>query len=108
MSTSGRSASAGSRCEVQSQRRTRTGFVASLSCVMVLLGKPELHAAAAKAAVGFPLEPHLARLLRAGFAAERHVILVSDGLGADKAPLEVRMDDGGRLRRLGAARDRPG
>ena len=45
--------------------------------------------------IRFSLEPHLAGLLRAGFAAEPHVILVRDGLGADKAPLEIRMDDGG-------------
>src|SRR5438045_5533811 len=82
--------------------------VDSLSCVIGLRGKPEMHDVAVEDDVGFSLEPHLARLLRAGFAAERHVILVSDGLGADKASLEVRMDDGGRLRRLGATGDRPG
>src|SRR6516162_1689522 len=58
--------------------------------------------------VGLALEPHLARLLRAGLAAERHIIVVGDGLGADEAALEVGMDDGGGLRRPGAVRDRPG
>ena len=43
--------------------------------------------------VGLALEPHLAGLLRAGFAAERHVVVVGDGLGADEAALEIGMDD---------------
>src|SRR5262249_49942684 len=68
--------------------------------------KPEMHDVAVGDDVRFALEPHLARLLRAGFAAERHIIVVGDGLGANEAALEVGMDDGGRLRRFGAARDR--
>ena len=36
------------------------------------------------------------------------VVVVGDGLGADEALLEVGVDDAGRRRRLGAARDRPG
>src|SRR5262249_49772925 len=70
--------------------------------------KPEMHDVPAGDDIGLALEPHLARLLRAGLAAERHIIVVGDGLGADEAALEVGMDDGRRLRRLGSARDRPG
>src|SRR5262249_18325221 len=70
--------------------------------------KPEMHDVAVGDDVGLTLEPHLARLLRAGLAAERHVIVVGDGLGADEAALEIGMDDGGSLRRLGSTRDRPG
>jgi hypothetical protein len=47
--------------------------------------------------VGFALESHLARLLRACLTPERHVLLIGDGLGANEAALEVRMDDAGRL-----------
>ena len=53
-------------------------------------------------------EPHLAGVLGAGFAAERDVVVVGDRLGADEAFLEIRVDDAGRLRALGAALDRPG
>src|SRR3984893_6567019 len=68
----------------------------------------EMHDAAVGEDVRLALKPPLPRCWRAGLAAERHVIVVGDGLGADEAALEVGMDDGGRLRRLGAARDRPG
>ena len=61
-----------------------------------------MHDVAVGDGVSLALESHLARLLRAGFAAERHIIVVGDGLGADEAALEVGMDDGGRLRRPGA------
>src|SRR5262249_56430768 len=70
--------------------------------------KSEMHDVAVGDDVRLALEPHLARLLRAALAAERHIIVVGDGLGADEAALEVGMDDAGRLRRPGAARDRPG
>ena len=53
-------------------------------------------------------EPHLAGIARAGLAAERHIVVVGDGLGADEAALEVGVDDAGRLRRAGAARHGPG
>ena len=52
-------------------------------------------------------EPHLAGVLRPVLAAERHVVVIGDGLGADKSLLEIRVDDAGRRRTLGAARDRP-
>src|ERR687887_197153 len=74
----------------------------------VLRRKPEMHDAPVGDDVTFALEPHLARLLRARFPPERDVVVVGDGLGANEAALEVRMDYARRLRRLGAARDRPG
>ena len=50
------------------------------------------------------LPASLARLL----AAEADEVVIGDGLGADEAALEIGVDDAGRLRRLGAARDGPG
>jgi len=50
----------------------------------------------------------LAGIAGAGFAVERDIIVVGDGLGADESPLEVGMDFAGGLRRLGAFLDRPG
>src|SRR5216684_8951013 len=70
--------------------------------------KSEMHDVAVGDLVGLAFEPHLADVARAGFAAELHIVVVGDGLGADEAALEIRMDDRRRLRRLGAARDRPG
>ena len=53
-------------------------------------------------------EPHFAGVLRPLLAAAGDEIGVGDRLGADKAFLEIAVDDPGGLRRLGAARDRPG
>ena len=53
-------------------------------------------------------ETHLAGILGAVLAAERDVILIGDSLGANKTLLEIRVDDAGGLRSLGAAGDRPG
>src|SRR5271169_5286452 len=53
-------------------------------------------------------EPHLAGIARAGLAVVSHVIVVSDRLGADKATLEISVDDTRGLRGLGAARHGPG
>ena len=50
----------------------------------------------------------LAGFLGRHFAAERHEIIVGDGLGADEAALEIGVDDAGCLRRLGALVDGPG
>ena len=50
----------------------------------------------------------LAGLLRAVFAAIGDIVVIGDRVGADEAALEIRMDDAGGLRGLGAARDRPG
>ena len=44
-------------------------------------------------------EPQLAGVARAGLAAERDVVVIGDGLGADEAALEIGVDDAGRLRR---------
>src|SRR5262249_16920743 len=54
------------------------------------------------------LEPELAGIARAGFAAERDVILGRDHLGADEAALEIGVNDAGGLWRPRAARHRPG
>src|SRR5205085_6859271 len=51
---------------------------------------------------------HLAGILGALLAATGDEIGIGDRLGADKALLEIAVDDAGGLRRLGAARDRPG
>src|SRR5438045_6597347 len=53
-------------------------------------------------------EAHLAGILGALLAATGDEIGIGDRLGADKALLEIAVDDAGGLRRLGAARDRPG
>ena len=39
-------------------------------------------------------QAQLAGVARAGFAAERDIIVERDGLGADEAALEIGMDDG--------------
>src|SRR5579864_8241864 len=54
------------------------------------------------------LEAELSRIARAGFAVSCHVIVVSDGLGADEAMLEIGVDDAGRLRRPRAFGHGPG
>src|SRR5450759_1500323 len=71
-------------------------------------GKPEMHHVAVGDQVFLAFEPHLAGLARARLAAAGNVIAIADGLGADKTMLEIRVDDAGRLRRLGAFRDGPG
>ena len=53
-------------------------------------------------------QPQLAGVAGAGFAAERDVIGIGDGFGADKALFEIGMDHAGGGRRLGAAVDGPG
>src|SRR5205807_3181559 len=53
-------------------------------------------------------EAHLAGILGALLAAASGKIGIGDRLGADKALLEIAVDDAGGLRRLCAARDRPG
>ena len=58
--------------------------------------------------VGLALGAEPAGLAGAGLAAERDIVVVGDGLGADEALLEVAVDDAGRLRRAGALGDRPG
>ena len=45
-------------------------------------------------------QPQLAGIAGAGFAAERNVIGIGDGLGADESLLEVGVNDPGRGRRL--------
>ena len=53
-------------------------------------------------------QPQLAGVARAGFAVQRDVVVIGDGLGADETLFEVGVDHAGRRRRLGAAMDGPG
>ena len=53
-------------------------------------------------------QPKLARVARTRFAAERDVIVISDGLGTDEALLEIGMDHARSARSLGALGDGPG
>ena len=53
-------------------------------------------------------QPQLAAVAGAGFAAERDIVGIGDGLGADEALLEIGMDHASRGRPLGAAMDGPG
>ena len=50
----------------------------------------------------------LAGVAGAGFAAERNIIGIGDGLGADESLLEIGVNDPGRGGPLGAAMDGPG
>ena len=60
--------------------------------------EPEMHHVAVGDDVFLAFQPQLAGVARAGFAAERDVIVIGDGLGADEALLEIGMDHAGRLR----------
>src|ERR1044072_2232882 len=53
-------------------------------------------------------QSQLAGIAGAGFAVQRHVVVVGDGLGADETPFEVGVDHTGGFRRLGLAAPRPG
>src|SRR5207237_10089600 len=70
--------------------------------------KAEMHDVAVLDDVIGAFEAHLAGILGALLAATGDEIGIGDRLGADKALLEIAVDDAGGLRRLGAARDRPG
>jgi hypothetical protein len=59
-----------------------------------------MHDVAVPDDVVLAFEPHLAGFLGAELAAERDVVVVGDGLGADEALLEVGVDGARRLRRL--------
>ena len=54
------------------------------------------------------LQPQLAGIAGAGLAAERDVVGIGDGFGADETLFKVGMDDAGGGGRLGAAVDGPG
>src|SRR5581483_386574 len=53
-------------------------------------------------------QSELAGVARTGFAGEGDVIVISDGLGADEALLEIGVDDARGLRGAGALGYRPG
>src|SRR4029077_9555381 len=54
------------------------------------------------------LYAHLPGILRAGLALAGDVVVEADRFACDESALEVAVDRTGRLRRLGAAHDRPG
>ena len=53
----------------------------------------EMHDVAVRDHIILALEPQAAGVAGAGLAAERHVIVIGDGFGADEAALEIGMDD---------------
>src|SRR5271165_348388 len=69
--------------------------------------EPEMHHVAIRYGVSLSFEAHLARITCADLTPKLHEVVVGNGLGADEAALEIRVDDGGGLRRLGPACDRP-
>src|ERR1700733_8741578 len=73
-----------------------------------LVREAEMHDVAVLHNVIFALKPHPAGVARSGFSAACHVIVVSDGLGADKATLEIGVNDASGLRRLRSAGNSPG
>ena len=64
--------------------------------------KAEMHYVAVGDHVILAFQAHLAGLFSAGLAALGDEIVIGDGFGADEPALEIRMDDAGGLRRLGA------
>src|SRR5947209_10715463 len=70
--------------------------------------KPEMHHVAVGDGVVLAFQAQLAGVAGARFAAQRYVVVIGDGLGANKTFFEVGVDDAGRRRRLGTAGDRPG
>src|SRR5258707_11536955 len=70
--------------------------------------KPEMHDVTIGDHVFLAFEAQPPGLAGARLAAERHIVVICDGLGADEAALEISMDDARRLGRLGAAGDGPG
>src|SRR3954468_9797792 len=74
----------------------------------LLVIKPEMHHVAVGDDIFLAFQPQLAGIAGAGFAVQRDVIGIGDGLGPNEALLEIGMDDPGRCGRLGAAMDSPG
>ena len=68
----------------------------------------ELHDVAVAHDVVLAFDAGLARGAGGGHGARRDQVVVGDHLGLDEAPLEVAVDDAGRLRCRGAGLDRPG
>src|SRR5882762_484399 len=87
---------------------TRPGMTTIYRPALLLGIKPEMHDVAIGDDVLLAFQPQLAGIAGAGFAAERGVIGIGDGFGADKSLFEIGMDHAGRGRRLGAAVDGPG
>src|SRR6516165_4121158 len=70
--------------------------------------EPEMHDVAVGNDIILAFEAKLAGIAGAGFAVERDVVGIGDGLGANKALLEIGVDHAGGGRRPGAAVDGPG
>src|SRR5580704_23998 len=70
--------------------------------------EPDMQHVAIRHKIALAFEPELSRLPRAGLAMKSDIIGISDGLGANKALLEIRVDYARRLRRLGSLGDSPG
>src|SRR6266436_3010739 len=70
--------------------------------------KPEMHDVPIGDDVFLAFQAQSAGLAGACLAAERHIVVIRDGLGANEATFEISMDDARRLGRLGAAGDGPG
>ncbi len=102
----------GQECDVQDDRGRIDGYLKSDICCRLpgfpLCRETKVHDVAVRHDIGLALEPHLAGVARAVFAAVSHVIVVADGFRPDESALEVGVDDGGGLRRLGAPRNGPG
>src|SRR5258708_18945219 len=75
---------------------------------ILLRGKAEMQHVAVGDDVVLAFQPQLADVARAGFAAALDVIVIRDGLGADEAVLEIRMDHAGGLRGARTLGDGPG
>jgi hypothetical protein len=70
--------------------------------------KPEMHHVAVGDDIFLAFKTQLAGIARTGLAAQRDVIVIRDGLGADEALLEIGVNDARRRRALGALGDGPG
>src|SRR5260370_42298268 len=69
--------------------------------------KPEMHDVSIGDDAFLALQAQSAGLAGARLAAERHIVVIRNGLGADEAALEISMIDPCRLARLGAPGDGP-
>src|ERR1700733_12284864 len=84
----------------------RPRFLPQFPAISVI--EPEMHHVAIGDDVLLAFQTQLSSVARAGLAAERHVIGVSNRFSANEALLEVRVNDAGGRRGLGAAMDCPG
>src|ERR1700732_4765931 len=69
--------------------------------------EPEMQHLAIRDEIVLAFEPEFARLPRPRLAMKSDIVDISDGLGANKALFEIRVNHPRRLRRLGSLRDGP-